>query len=479
MLALIRGFFVLYGLFLTITPLFANPSTLEVRLIVGLSNGFYILCLALPLFFYRSSYGWLHPLVYAPLYAVPFLLLQKTGTFIRGLSYNIGLPGFNPDEVQTVFAYGNFLSGIASLAIIAGFHLNLKIPLYKINSCEKPSRAWPLIVVCATVISGVAMVLFARKFGGGLDFILSLTKGADSKHTLLLEDMAGMGQYTVPMRLASLCAVILLCWNAKFMKKPWFWALSFSGLWLNYLNTGKRASILLTLFKYGLAFMLRARRMPYFAVLMIGIVSFFTVGILGMFRWHNQKNTQVDFGFLKGKGLGDVTSITMAELQRRGGEAFLFYAVIGRVPEDVGFLYGKSYLENIYRFIPRYFWPDKPRGIGVQANATFVGGYWGMPVGSVGEAYWNGHIPGVILVYMLAGIVMRYFARLLLANPRSTAIFVLYIYCGLNFDFGQNELRRWLHDLIPAVLLLWILGFLRFGGPARQIMKGPFPRGHA
>ena len=35
----------------------------------------------------------------------------------------------------------------------------------------------------------------------------------------------------------------------------------------------------------------------------------------------------------------------------------------------------------------------------------------GIPPGSVGEAYWNLHVPGVILVHLLGGVFLRFAAR--------------------------------------------------------------------
>lgn len=116
--------------------------------------------------------------------------------------------------------------------------------------------------------------------------------------------------------------------------------------------------------------------------------------------------------------------------------------IVTYVPSRNPYLYGSSLVESLTVWIPREFWPDKPAGIGTDAQDLFEarGGSNSVPTWP-GELYWNFGIPGVIVGLLFMGMVCGWWAR-------------------LNYDNGESELegqvRRLLYAVCFPVLLIWI-----------------------
>lgn len=86
--------------------------------------------------------------------------------------------------------------------------------------------------------------------------------------------------------------------------------------------------------------------------------------------------------------------------------------VINGVPSKMEYQYGASYMALIYAPIPRQWWPDKPV-LGTSKDiAHKIYGYSeknqaGIPPGMAGEAYVNFAYPGILLFFLLSGILLR------------------------------------------------------------------------
>ena len=140
-------------------------------------------------------------------------------------------------------------------------------------------------------------------------------------------------------------------------------------------------------------------------------------------------------------------------------------ALIDRMPEQVGFLYGKSYLALFSAPIPRTTWPDKPPvslGAFVKTDVfglRTVSGGW--PPNIVGEAHINFGIAGMIFLMFLYGMFIRFiynsFEPLIGRRVIPTVLYVCLFWpigvqlFSLNFALG---IATALQALLPAVVFV-------------------------
>lgn len=140
-------------------------------------------------------------------------------------------------------------------------------------------------------------------------------------------------------------------------------------------------------------------------------------------------------------------------------------AVLGRVPNEVDYLFGESYLSIPFVFVPSAILGSKPEAAG-KLNATRVFGrpLTAIPPGSVGEAYWNFSYFGVFAVFLVYGIVLRFAGSVYTANPRHPLVIVSFVYVLFNLQPHSPTIYDFFHLLVPAVViwLSMIVGIPRF-----------------
>jgi hypothetical protein len=148
-----------------------------------------------------------------------------------------------------------------------------------------------------------------------------------------------------------------------------------------------------------------------------------------------------------------------------GTEAGTLIAILGQVPSEVGFLYGRSYLSVPAAPIPSRFWPDKPDAGGSLTGHLIFGrpeGGGGVPPGTVGEAFWNFHVPGVLVVFFLWGRLANWLASFYKIHAAHGAITVLYVVTLLYFSPNTVSFYDWFHSMAAALLaLILFCGFPR------------------
>jgi hypothetical protein len=75
-----------------------------------------------------------------------------------------------------------------------------------------------------------------------------------------------------------------------------------------------------------------------------------------------------------------------------------------------------------------------------------------------------------MVVFFLCGAFKRWWRNLFIANPGNPGLLVLYILTM--FIFGapsDTQFTQWLFAMVPAVLILYFLGGLRFGRSGGQV----------
>src|SRR5690606_17147360 len=141
--------------------------------------------------------------------------------------------------------------------------------------------------------------------------------------------------------------------------------------------------------------------------LIVAIVSILLLGALGDFRKATRRVTSVSDVQLEMSPEGWLFG-GLYTLEARGEGVSSAYAILARVPKDEPLRLGETYLAFVTAIVPRSVWPNKPLASGRLAGRTFFNASKGVPTGTVGEAYWNFHVPGVVLVFALWGVFLRW-----------------------------------------------------------------------
>ena len=458
-----------YAALVTLVPIFRAWEGGSGFVAIGLCNLLYVGALALPIFFWRKEYGWVHPLVFTSLYTLVNVVLRRTGLFLAGMPEHSMLPELDGDSLNYLFAYGNLVEACAAGAIFTGFHCGPKWRGISVRSNEPAAHSFWIVMGSAILVSLVAYYLYIGNFGGLNTHLLNLSRGSGSKLGLEGEDEA-FGQYIFFIKMAAVVGLIVIARSRGALSNPLVWPICVYGIAIGYMVNGKRSALINCALLFGVAWILRNRRVAYLRVVSLGVACFFLLGLLGLYRWANWSRTDtVSLDFLSELSTQSLTESTLDELSSRSGEDATYYPLLARVPREVPMLWGKTYLEWGLNFIPRALWPDKPRGVDVQAARAFNNVEWGMPAGAAGEAYWNFLLPGVLGVFFVFGSFLRWLGATVLRNPDSTVAITLYAIALFYFDPTQNGFRATIYAIVPAVLLFAIAGYFR--RPRAELIK--------
>lgn len=210
------------------------------------------------------------------------------------------------------------------------------------------------------------------------------------------------------------------------------------------------------------------------------VAAFFVFIVVGMatLRYENKTATRDDWStsnysesiveVIVGSGNG-------VDMMRTAG-------VITNIPDNVDYLFGKSYLATFAVYIPRGLWASKPeitlgpwtKTVVFQVPSARYKGGW--PIGLIGESYANFGYFGIVLIMFFIGWCMRVFYNsfqpflgksVLLTLGYSCVVFQVAMTMGGNFAQGVATV---LNVLVPFSLCMLL---------ARQQLQRPMssPRG--
>lgn len=401
-----------------------------------------------------KEWGWFHPLVFVGLWLFVRQVLPRSRLFINGLSAHEALPGYTEASLNLLVAYGLGLQALGLLVAYLGYATapQLKVPSFSFGNPSRPLLKTILIGVLAclafyrivSAVGGIGSLILLR--GAGL---VGRTKAIGGGHwTILVE------------QLANAC----LIWHAvdkRAMKRVSFWTLFVLSLALIFGSTGSRSGVIIPVLLLVVIWSLRQKRIPFKSVGIAAVVGVFLIGFLGEFRGDR---TLADQSIVE--SISDVSTSFVGGVTR-GVEVFTHYSgsaegmypILARVPEEENLLLGKSYVSLFVLPIPRAIWLNKPEAAGTLTGEVFFGNPGrGVPPGSVGEAYWNFHIPGVIAVFLLWGWFLRWIGRVYLKNRESGVTTAFYAVTLIIAKPFTSALYEWMLTIIPMILLaLFIL----------------------
>jgi oligosaccharide repeat unit polymerase len=253
------------------------------------------------------------------------------------------------------------------------------------------------------------------------------------------------GLYYIP-------SVWILVRNKEAFKDFLFWPFAILFTLCCFAATGSRYDILQALATFLMCYVLLNRNFPFIKVF-FGAVGFFILfGMLGMLRASGTANkTGVDWNLLN----GDVSSYfqyALAEGAKRANEE-PDLVIMDKVPSQVDFLYGKSYLFLITTYIPRNVWEDKPHSGAYYTGLEIFDVPWGIPPGEEGEVYFNFGTIGFLIFFFFKGYIYKKIVNTFNAYYMYPAVAIIYFL--FLFD-GTNFVSLALADLLREILFLVI-----------------------
>ena len=436
---------------------------------VFLSLSLNICLLSLPFLLRRRELGWTHPVVMHSLLLFVGAHAVRTPIYVRGLDYHLALPGWQADQLAGLVAYELFVSSLALGAYYIGFFSPFEPPVPRLHF--RPPRAVIGKSLLAIAVALGVFFLYVRSQGGISGHLLSWVEVGR------VDAIKGEGHWLKISRLGGLTALLWLAYDRKALRRPLFWAAGLSCAMINFLGSGSRSSVIFLLIVGTLIWLIGKRRFSPLRTLGVILLCLLIIASLGRLR-RGLFSGEVNWQALYAVGAVDSFLESVDELRFRYGSLDSAYPVLARVPEEVDFLYGKSYLTLIALPIPRAVWPEKPGTVGKLAGEVFYGVKAGIPPGAVGEAYWNLHIPGVLLLFGLFGLFHRAMARFLKIyrdHPGAVAIYALTIFWS---QPSISAAAEWIYMMASVLALLWLGGALRFSPPRRRHLGPTVTDGH-
>ncbi len=424
----------------------------------------------------RHPLGILHPLILTVLLWPLLVAMPRTIDELGGLGglllgeqvtppYYAGLGWAPGPDIWVAVAWSNLCALLALLATYAGFAFarertppNDQLWRPRIAFDGKRLRALAVGLIAASL--AILLLLIAMRGGLALHFA-DMARGR-------FRSMAGLGPLVAAVDLGLVAIIVWVAARPEDARRPLFIVSMLLVAAAQFMSNGARSAAFAAFIMVGLAWALRTRRIPWRLALIMVPAFFLAFGALNIIR-------TAGFG---GEGAGqaieaadtsDMLSRVEEEIElRRSLESTV--PVISQGQELMGGpLLGSSYAAAVFAFVPRWIWPEKPRGAGSLYAQNFLGEVregLTVPVNSVAEAHWNFGILGVILLFLLYGAIIRrahHFYIVRHDNPFAIAAFVLFVTA---FHLSTDDLV--LFQQQTALLLLTLGLAIPFAARARR-----------
>lgn len=411
----------------------------------------YIVALAIPFIFPGFRPSIFHPLVFYVIWrGFRELLTGQAVLAASGLTFHYALLGLSVDDLNALVAKSFLLETLALVSLYVGYAL---APRFRIRTMRVP-RVSGLVSksILWVGISGAGLLVLSN-YAGGIEEVL-MQRGIAS--TERISAQAG-GHWNW---LAGIGVVVPLLWfasNSGVIRKPHFWLVTVAAILIKFAATGSRGGTLIPLIMLGSIWMLHHQRIPYKAITIGAMLALVTVGGLGEFRAQTQINNRFSDVTINME-LGEWLTESLGELSANVGENSGQLAVLGAVSSGESLLFGQSYISIPFVFIPSALIGDKPEAAGkLVADRIYGRPLTGIPPGAIGEAYWNFSYAGVVFVFMLYGLVLKFFSSLYACNPNHPLVVVIYLYVLFYMVPHSPSLYGVFQLLVPVLIIWWTL----------------------
>jgi hypothetical protein len=403
---------------------------------------------------FGASAGWLHPAVFFLSYSA-LALGRMLIAMALGYAENDGLLLDTPGDVTAVAALYSALVAFALVSYAAGHKL-----------APESGQGWTLswhprdgagaraLALCVAL--AVATLAYVASLGGPAAALARLAYGRSN----LINEGELSGEWVLVARLILLTGAVWLAVAQSVAERVAAVAAGILGGGLEYLLSGSRSAFFLGLLVLVCVLAWERGVLPKAAVAGVVLAAVAALSLLGDVRRESWKG---DVDFLAVGDAWDSSTALDAGLEEaisRSSRLNPALPILVRVPTEVPLLWGRSYVALFTFAVPRAIWPEKPRSTGAQVGEIFLGTPAPVPPGAVAEAFWNFHLPGVAVVFLLFGVFHRSFAALALRS-RSVGVSGPLVAVTLIELQGPDVLTvlRWGYSVCLLWLVAWWVGF--------------------
>ncbi len=313
-----------------------------------------------------------------------------------------------------------------------------------------------IVLFVLTVAGLISLVLLVRESGISLDN-LSLATLSRKRHYM----QTGYYLKSIPFLLFSAVAIMSV-WHFTVRRSWWLWVLvALAAFWPFFSST--RESLLGVVLIPIIMRSYLVKPISGRTVATLAIIFAFLLSVLVAIRQANYRGSEIVESATTFMGVLDNTIGS-----RSFADVVTFAHVIRAVPDDIPLQFGATYARLLAGPIPRSLWPEKPLPIGKELGELFYEQAGAVPPSMAAEAYMNFHAPGVVLVFLLFGLLSRAlyeYLQLNHPNPYAVAIYafvVIFVFKYSNSDFVINS-QQFLMRTVPLLAGLYVIsgGFVR------------------
>jgi len=413
---------------------------------VGLSLAVFVMTLLFSLFAIDSPRrGWIHPIVALILIFIVHVGIRPVLGYGLGLPQHVAVPWASSGDLDRAMAQQLLLHACACMSMVLGYAA--LAPAGRLSAIL-PDRV-PLSIFASGIITAISIIaLLIAGSGGLLRFIQNLftsssirdygmdTGVAQSLSVLIsIGVVAGMASQFQPSRIVALIGAL-------------------AGAACAFSMAGRRSTVIFTLIGMVAArsiFTQKLRLLPLAMIVIFGVVL---LGIVGVARASLYGGDEISLENSGELWNSSTLERVVSESGERVNEESAQIALHAIVPERMDHLWGASYATMMFAPIPRAFFHDKPRGTDYLAGKLLFGADWGIPVGSVAEAWWNFGLLGVIVIFVCYGILIALLCIWYERNLNEWTAIVLIITVAITLQPATNA-------VIPFTQFLVMLSCLR------------------
>ncbi|MCU0526337.1 MAG: oligosaccharide repeat unit polymerase [Elainella sp. Prado103] len=411
--------------------------------------------LLLPLIFYRSTYGWFHPLIFN-IFLTLVLHMRRSPIYLSGMLWHAGLPGWDPDALNRLVVEELLLRALGLALLYAGYFLSVRLPIPHLRFHPPYHLRQKIVVVVLFAL--MIFLAYMQTRGGLISHILSWGRGRRT-------ELAGDSYWGLFIQLGLTACLSWLAFDRNAHLRPLFWGCTGISFAIVFLMSGSRGDLVYFMVMGLMVWLLREQKISFTKPALVIVMALLVLGLLGEFRTSTFRG-DVDWGILTGRTATEESALVTAidEVSARSSEGNAVYPILARVPAQVDFIRGRSYAAVLTLPIPRALWPEKPSMIGGQTGAIFFNSGAGIPPGPIGEPYWNFGIPGVAIVFLCFGIFYRWITEVFQTYAHYPAAIILYVVTLLRCSEPSTPtIVAWLIVLVLAFLFLRLASLISLG----------------
>lgn len=287
---------------------------------------------------------------------------------------------------------------VLGFVVVAGFWMGYLLPLGEAMARGLPwaSRSWPkqrarMAVWLTWGLGLVSWVVLTQESGGMLVRISSYGQGV------------GRGLGVVVVASAVFLGMAMAAgWLSYFkgqLSRVEIAVITASSAGMLAVH-GQRAVLLVPLLMIVTVYHYSVRRLRGREILLLGLAGLLIVGVLGMPRLQFVGGEQVTLG------LGDYAKITGWLIARNLTAFDSLMLVAQRVPGEVGYQWGRSYVDAIKMIVPRWLYAEKPQR-NLFNRVLRPGRSGSMALSLPAEGYLNFGLAGLLAETLVLGIAYR------------------------------------------------------------------------